>query len=748
LILVGAPQILAPGSRVGEYRIEQLMRTGPRGAAVYRAAEPVVGRTVALHVVDAAEAEQFLVKARRLAGVEHPNLPTVYATGSEGGLAFAATADPRGRQLDELTADARLSPERAVEIGAQVVAALEALEEAGIAASAPCPDAILVADQDGLPHAWLSPLEDPGEPDGAPAAGALARLLESITLADGELAQVLKRAEAGDYGTPSEVVAAARAAVPVGRRRVRLLWPAVAAAAVGAGAAAVVALSGGDSSPRPSSGAPAGRLVAKIDVGAPPVSVGFGEGFLWAATEDRTVVRIDPETNRASGVPVRFSSARGPSNITVRAGGGAVFAIDGHAGTIVRIDPEQMTVTRRTRLGPVIQGAAVEGDSLWITRTTPESVTPRRDELLRLDAATLRPSGAPTAVGAEPLDIELDARAAYVTGAGDGSITRVDRASGATRKVSVGSQPLNSALAAGRIWAPSPLDGATFPVDAELSEPGQPVRGSFPVSAVALAGHVWIVATSAPAPDAPAKVVRLDPETGRLLGRPLRLGENVGWPTAGAGSLWIPAAGSKSVLRMRPAAVPGAREPKPPAAGVALSGPLSEGSWRSTVKGVRFSFSLPSDGWMALAPMPPFDVFELRRFDGDAQFGVSFPDQLVTPDGGVRPATTPASVLAALERLPHLEVAPARTVNVGGVRGYRVDLRVRPHQGYPPFCSTACVPLFATGPVTTTIDAGEANRLVVLAVNGKTAVIESGGGDGTSLAITEPIVRSLRFDGR
>jgi hypothetical protein len=741
---VRAPQILAPGSRVGEYRIEEFLRTGPRGAAVYRAAQPVVGRTVALHVVaDAGEADPFLATAGRLAGVDHPNLLTVYATGSEDGLAFAATADPPGRRLDELTGDARLSPGRAVDIGAQVAPALEALEEAGIEATVPRPEAILVTDGG---HAWLSPLDDSGDPDGVPAAVGLARLLESTTDADGELARVLRLAETGEYATPSEVVAAARATVPAERRRVRLLWPAVAAAAAGAGAVAIVALSGGESSPPPSRDAPAGRLVARIDVGAPPVSVGFGEGALWAATEDRTVVRIDPRTNRVSGVPVRFSAGRGPSNITVRAGGGAVFAIDGHAGMIVRIDPDTMTVTRRSRLGPVIQAAAVDGDSLWITRTSPESVTPRRDELVRLDARTLRPAAAPVAVGADPFDVELDARAAYVTGAGDGTITRVDRDSGETRTVVIAAQPINSALAAGRIWAPSPLDGATFPVDAELTEPGEPVRASFPVSAVVLAGHVWIVATTSPDPDAPAHVLRLDPETGRLLGRPVPLGENVGWPTTGGGSLWIPAAGSEAVLRVRPATEPASREPRPAPAGAALSGPLGEGRWRSAVKGVRFSFSLPSDGWLALAPTPPFDVFELRRFDeGEGRLGVSIPDQVVTPGGGVARATTPASILDGLERLPHLEAGPVRAVSIGGLRGSSVELRVRPHRDYAPFCSAPCVPLYAAGPVTTTIEAGEVTRLIVMQVGGKTVVIESNVEDEAKFALTEPIVRSLHF---
>ena len=211
---VPAPQILTPGSRVGEYRIEQLLRSCPASArrrCVPGRAEPVVGRTVALHVVaDAGEAEQFLAKARRLAGVEHPNLLAVYATGSDDGLAFAATADPRGRRLDELTEDAHLSPDRALDLGAQVAAALEALEAAGIPATAPRPEAILVADQGGSVHAWLSPLDDSGDPDGVSAAVGLARLLESMTDADAELVQVLKRAEAGEYGTPGEVVTAAR----------------------------------------------------------------------------------------------------------------------------------------------------------------------------------------------------------------------------------------------------------------------------------------------------------------------------------------------------------------------------------------------------------------------------------------------------------------------------------------------------------------------------------------------------------
>jgi hypothetical protein len=71
-------------------------------------------------------------------------------------------------------------------------------------------------------------------------------------------------------------------------------------------------------------------------------------------------------------------------------------------------------------------------------------------------------------VGAEPLDIELDERALFVTGGLRGEITRFDRESGRRRTVAAGGQAGNMALAGGSLWVPSPPESIVTPIDAGL----------------------------------------------------------------------------------------------------------------------------------------------------------------------------------------------------------------------------------------------------------------------------------------
>jgi hypothetical protein len=373
---------LAPGTPVGDYRVGDLLRGGPDGA-VYRATQPALGRGVALHVAagppGSPEAERFLAEARRLAGLEHPNLLPVYEAGTASGVAFAAAA-PGGRPLAELLDEGPLPVEQAVGIGGQVAAALEALDGATDAAADPA--TVLVADEAGSARAYLSPLEAPRGEGGESSVASFARLLGAMVggpdSVEGELAAVLRRAGSGGDATPTAVAAAAAAALaprPRERTRLRPITPLVAAAAAAA-VVAVVLLSEGGSEEAPPASTPAARIVAIISVGGQPASVSYGEGSLWAATGDRRLVRTDPRNNRVQGAPITFLPARGQSNISVRAGSGAVFAIDGHAGTIVRIDPASGRIIERARQPYVIQGAAVDGDTLWITRTTPRPCSP------------------------------------------------------------------------------------------------------------------------------------------------------------------------------------------------------------------------------------------------------------------------------------------------------------------------------------------------------------------------------------
>jgi serine/threonine protein kinase len=95
---------LPSGSRLGPYEVDTLIGAGGMGA-VYRARDTRLNRHVALKVLDAnagVDAEhlaRFAQEARTTALLNHPNVVSVYDTGSENGLPFVVTELLRGETL-------------------------------------------------------------------------------------------------------------------------------------------------------------------------------------------------------------------------------------------------------------------------------------------------------------------------------------------------------------------------------------------------------------------------------------------------------------------------------------------------------------------------------------------------------------------------------------------------------------------------------------------------------------------------
>jgi len=93
---------LPSGSRLGPYEVDTLIGTGGMGA-VYRARDTRLNRHVALKVLDAAtdadHLARFAQEARTTALLNHPNVVSVYDTGSNNGLPFVVTELLRGETL-------------------------------------------------------------------------------------------------------------------------------------------------------------------------------------------------------------------------------------------------------------------------------------------------------------------------------------------------------------------------------------------------------------------------------------------------------------------------------------------------------------------------------------------------------------------------------------------------------------------------------------------------------------------------
>jgi eukaryotic-like serine/threonine-protein kinase len=120
------------------YEIDEPLGRGGM-AQVFRATDRVLGRPVAVKVLDrkykddAKFVTRFRREAQSAAGINHPNVVSVYDTGSEDGLHYIVMEYVDGDTLaDLLRREGPLKPGRAVAIGEPVARALEAAHEKGM----------------------------------------------------------------------------------------------------------------------------------------------------------------------------------------------------------------------------------------------------------------------------------------------------------------------------------------------------------------------------------------------------------------------------------------------------------------------------------------------------------------------------------------------------------------------------------------------------------------------------------------
>jgi DNA-binding beta-propeller fold protein YncE len=140
--------------------------------------------------------------------------------------------------------------------------------------------------------------------------------------------------------------------------------------------------------------------VSRIDPGSstasPPVGLGgtgvpalaSGPEGLWAvravgpAGDRLEVVRLDPESARATGEPV---PVRGGIPVDLAVGGGSVWATDvggvrpgrrARPGSVTRIDPSGGTVGSSLRVGDAPSAIAVGAGAVWVASAGAGTVTP------------------------------------------------------------------------------------------------------------------------------------------------------------------------------------------------------------------------------------------------------------------------------------------------------------------------------------------------------------------------------------
>jgi serine/threonine protein kinase len=136
--------IIAPGTVIaGKYRVERRLARGGQ-ASVYLASQEPLDRPVALKILAPPPGEytseeqdtfeqRFLLEARTLAALDHPNIVTIHDYGDTGdGRFYLAMEYIGGDRMLDLLRDGRMDPTRAVDLVLQVCRALRYAHQRGV----------------------------------------------------------------------------------------------------------------------------------------------------------------------------------------------------------------------------------------------------------------------------------------------------------------------------------------------------------------------------------------------------------------------------------------------------------------------------------------------------------------------------------------------------------------------------------------------------------------------------------------
>ena len=125
------------GQTIGHYLVLELLGQGGMGV-VYKASDARLGRLAALKVMqpehrsEAAGERRFVREAQTAAGLNHPNILTIYEIGTHGDLTYIAMEMVAGGTLADVIASGPLPAERALRLASQVADALAAAHAASI----------------------------------------------------------------------------------------------------------------------------------------------------------------------------------------------------------------------------------------------------------------------------------------------------------------------------------------------------------------------------------------------------------------------------------------------------------------------------------------------------------------------------------------------------------------------------------------------------------------------------------------
>jgi YVTN family beta-propeller protein len=195
-----------------------------------------------------------------------------------------------------------------------------------------------------------------------------------------------------------------------------------------------------------------GRTVATIKVGRAPLDLAVTPEGVWVTNSGGggdSVARIDPQTNRLAGRPVRTGAS--PQSLAV--GDGSLWVANHDAGTVTRIDRASGKVVAEIPVPSEPHRIAVGARAAWVGNWHDNSIS-------RIDPQTNRVVGSPIPIGFRAGNLVAGAGGVWVTSdyRVDGAptdvvVVRVDpQANRAVETIAVGGHPIDVAAARGAIW--------------------------------------------------------------------------------------------------------------------------------------------------------------------------------------------------------------------------------------------------------------------------------------------------------
>ena len=156
-LVLGAGADVAPGSLIGEFRVEYKLGEGGMGQ-VFAATHPLIGKKAAIKIInagsctDVAAVKRFIQEARVVNEIRHPNIVDVFSFGRlDDGRVYFVMEWLQGMTLAARAAVGRIPLGECVSILEQICDALEAAHEKGIVHRDLKPDNVFLAPVRGRP---------------------------------------------------------------------------------------------------------------------------------------------------------------------------------------------------------------------------------------------------------------------------------------------------------------------------------------------------------------------------------------------------------------------------------------------------------------------------------------------------------------------------------------------------------------------------------------------------------------------